>query len=262
MGAVVWPRARRSARARAPGIGRPGPALFLVTGAAWSGILALDATGDATHLHHHALIEGGTPTVPAIVLFLVGWELMLAAMMLPASLPAIRTADAALARVSRPYLAGAAMLVGFVAVWTAFGLGAFAGDGVLHRIVDATPWLAANPWLVQAGLLGLAGAWQFAPIKRRSLAACRHPDAASASPGHGIRAPIAFGIDQGVACLGSSWALMLLMFGEGVASLPWMVGLTALMVYEAIGRRGPQVGHLAGIGLVLAAVATLNGVAM
>lgn len=243
-------------------MGGLGATTALATVAAWAGILALDATGDAAHLHHHALIEGGTPIAPAIVLFLIGWELTLAAMMLPASLPAIRLADVVLTRVHRPVLGGAAAIVGFVAVWTAFGLAAFAGDAILHRIVDATPSLAANPWLIQAGLLALAGAWQFAPLKRQSLAACRHPAADAEMAERGLQGAIAFGIDQGIACLGSSWALMLLMFGEGVASLPWMIGLTVVMVVEAVGRRAAQLGHVAGIALIVAAVATLNGLAI
>jgi len=239
-----------------------GTATRLAIVAAWTAILTLDATGDAAGLHHHVLIEGGTPPVQAIVLFLVGWELMLAAMMLPASIPAILSSGVVLARVPRPVIGGAAAFIGFVSIWTAFGLAAFAGDATLHRIVDATPSLAANPWLIQAGLLALAGAWQFAPRKRQSLAACRHPAPAAGIDVTEIRGPLAFGLDQGIACLGSSWALMLLMFGEGVSSLPWMIGLTLVMVYEAVGRHGLRVGHIAGIILILAAVATLNGIAM
>ncbi len=262
MGAAQWAGVRRPATGRSTAIGRPGTATWLAIAAAWAGILALDATGNAARLHHHALIESATPAVQAIVLFLVGWELMLAAMMLPASLPAVRSADTVLARVRRPVVGAAATIIGFVAVWTAFGLAAFAGDAVLHRIVDATPALAANPWLIEAGLLGLAGAWQFAPLKRRSLDACRHPVAEPETAVGDLRGPIAFGIDQGIACLGSSWALMLLMFGEGVASLPWMIGLTVVMVGEAIDRRGPRLGRLVGIALIVAALATLNGAAV
>jgi predicted metal-binding membrane protein len=52
------------------------------------------------------------------------------------------------------------------------------------------------------------------------------------------------------------------MFGEGVASLPWMIGLTVVMVGEAIDRRGPRLGRLVGIALIVAALATLNGAAV
>ena len=66
----------------------------------------------------------------------------------------------------------------------------------------------------------------------------------------------------GLACLGSSWALMLLMFAEGFASIGWMVALTALMVYEATGRDGQRAASIAGVALILAAVAALSGVSI
>ena len=60
------------------------PVLALV-GAAWVTLLTLDLTGIAGVLHHHALIEGGPPIWLAIALFLVAWQVMVVAMMVPAS---------------------------------------------------------------------------------------------------------------------------------------------------------------------------------
>jgi predicted metal-binding membrane protein len=145
----------------------------------------------------------------------------------------------------------------FVVVWLAFGLVAFAGDVVFQRLVDATPWLAARPWLIETGILVVAGAYQLAPLKRRCLAACRHsPDVASVVP---ITTPGAarLGLHHGLACLGSSWALMLLMFVEGFASLPWVVALTAVMTYEAAGRHGRSAASAVGAVLLLIALTVL-----
>ncbi len=58
-----------------------------------------------------------------------------------------------------------AFLLAFGLVWLAFGLVAFVGDVGLHHVVDATPWLAARPWLIEAGVLAIAGAL---PVRRRS----------------------------------------------------------------------------------------------
>ena len=149
---------------------------------------------------------------------------MVAAMMLPASLPTIHAVEAAtgvrcLAGAAR----AAAFLGSFALVWTAFGLVAFLGDVGLHHVVDATPWLAERPWLIEAGVLALAGGYQLVPLKRRSLAACRHPVAPCVSPDAVPRRRVGrLGLRHGLACLGSSWALMLLMFAEGFASLGWM----------------------------------------
>ena len=66
-------------------------------------------------------------------------------------------------------------------------------------------------------------------------------------------------LDHGLACLGSSWALMLLMFAEGFANLWWMAALTALMVYEANGRHGLRAARFAGAVLLVAGLAVLSG---
>src|SRR5262245_61062158 len=66
----------------------------IVTGA-WSILLLGDATGVAGLLHHHALISpGGPPLWLAAVLFLGGWAVMVAGMMVPASAPTILLAGA------------------------------------------------------------------------------------------------------------------------------------------------------------------------
>ena len=50
---------------------------------------------------------------------------------------------------------------------------------------------------------------------------------------------------------------MLLMFAAGVANLWWMAGLTALMVYEKTGTRGPRAVPVAGIALLAYAALVL-----
>ncbi len=97
-------------------------------------MLVLEVTGTAAALHHHALIEGGPPLAFAIPLFLAGWLVMVAAMMLPASLPTISVVAAATSWLTRPRLARAAFLAAFALVWMAFGLVAFLGDVVLHHV--------------------------------------------------------------------------------------------------------------------------------
>ena len=226
--------------------------------AGWLVAIGAQATGTASLLHHHALIEGGPPLWVGVPLLLVGWQVMIAAMMLPASLHAVRVVDARIAGLGRPQRARAAFLAGFAAVWTAFGLLAFTGDFALHRAVDATPWLAARPWLIEAAVLALAGGYQLTPRKRRSLAACRHPVGLLSRPA-ARGGPFMLGLGHGLDCLESSWALMLLMFAEGFANLWWMAALTALMSYEARGRHGNRAAAAAGLLLLLAALVAATG---
>jgi predicted metal-binding membrane protein len=220
---------------------------------AWAIALASQATGAAAGLHHHALIEGGPPLWEAIPLFLVAWQVMVMAMMLPASLDAVRAFQVEARGWGRPDVAVAAFLGAYGSVWAVFGLLAFIGDVALHQVVDASPWLAAHPWLIEAAVLALAGAYQLLPIKRRWLAACRHrgdPTPLAWLPASGA----AHGLRHGLECVGSSWALMLVMFAAGFASLWSMAALTVLMVYETRGRHGQRAATAAGIILLLAAL--------
>jgi len=215
------------------------PLLTLVAGA-WSILLLSDATGIAPLLHHHALISPGGPPLPvAAVVFLGGWLVMIGGMMLPASTPAILVAGTGRL---------ALFLVAYVAVWLAFGLAAFIADVGVHTLVHATPVLLEHPWVIGAVTLIGAGLFQLTRTKHHALDACRHPLGAA----HAVD-----GFDAGrlhaVDCLRSSWALMLVMFGVGFAGLGWMLILTGVMTYEAIGRHGHRVASAFGIVLLLLA---------
>lgn len=234
------------------------PLVSAAIAAAWLLAVGAQLTGEAVLLHHHTLIEGGAPLWIAVALFLLGWQVMIAAMMLPASLPSIEAFSEA-ARGARRRHAVAAFLGAYALAWSIFGLLAFLGDGILHHIVDATPWLADRPWLIEASTLALAGAYQFSPLKRRGLAACRHPAALARSSEVVRRGSFRLGLDHGLTCVGSSWALMLLMFAEGFANLAWMAALAAVMVYEATGRHGLRAARAVGVGLVFVALVAVSG---
>jgi predicted metal-binding membrane protein/peroxiredoxin len=218
--------------------------------AAFSGI-----AGAGGLMNHDALIHGGALGPPplwlAVVAFLVAWQVMLAAMMVPASGPALAIVARRLGRRARPVVESVGFVAAFAAVWSAFGLAAFAGDWVLHHVVDASPWLAARPQLIGAGVLALAGTYQLTGSKRRSLAACRDPLAVAACCDlAGRHAGLRAGLRHALDCLGASWALMLLMFAVGPTDLPWMVALTGIMAYEVRADDGPEAARLFGVFLL------------
>jgi predicted metal-binding membrane protein len=224
-------------------------AFVTIVASAWAIAILSALGGAAAALHHHALIEGGPPFWIAIPLFLGAWLVMVAAMMLPGSLPAIDELACQPASTLRPVRTLAAFLVAYGVIWSGFGLLAYLGDVALHHLADATPWLAANPWLIAASVFAIAGVYELSPAKRRWLEVCRQPGLHVIAGETGRRV----GLEHGLACLGSSWALMLLMFGAGVASLPWMISLTAVMAYQAVGRRGERTVALVGATLLIAA---------
>jgi predicted metal-binding membrane protein len=222
---------------------------------AWALAIAAEATGKATLLHHDGLIEGTTPMWIALPVFLLAWQVMLTAMMLPSSLPLVRLFARASARQPRPRAAMAGFLGGYALVWGTFGALAFVFDIGVHATVDASPWLRAHDWILGAGVLLLAGAFQFSSLKYACLDKCRHPAQFlmrfyERGAGGGLR----LGVRHGTFCLGCCWALMLVMFSVGVASLIAMAVLTAFMVYEKTQPRGREAVPVVGVAMVAMAL--------
>jgi predicted metal-binding membrane protein len=231
--------------------------VLVAIAAAWALAILAEATGTAGALHHDALIEGGPPYWAALLLFLLAWQAMVAAMMLPSSLPLIRLFEAASRSQERVRLVRAAFLAGYAAVWTGFGALAFLGDTALHHTVDATPWLEARTWLIGGSVLAAAGLFQFSDLKDKCLSKCRHPAPyLLAHYRRGEGNAFRLGSSHGLFCLGCCWALMFVMFAAGVAVLWWMAALTAIMVYEKTGRHGRSLTPIVGVALLaLAAIA-------
>ena len=230
-----------------------GAAVAAVMATAWGAALVAQEVGGGTllHAHHHVADEGGplwlTVLLPpfwvSAVLFLAAWQIMIAAMMLPSSLPLVRLFAQVAFRRPAPYRTMAAFLAGYAVVWSAFGAAAFAGDVVLHRTVGSVSALGGRPWLLSAGVLIGAGAFQFTDLKDRCLDQCRHPGPfLMRHYRRGAAGAYALGRRHGLFCMGCCWALMLLMVVAGVANLLWMAGLAAVTYYEKAGR------HRGGFG--------------
>lgn len=226
--------------------------------AGWLLAVAAQSGGAAASLHHDALIHSDLPYAASLGLFILAWQTMTAAMMLPSSLPLVRLFAAASAGQPRRRSAMAAFLGGYALIWSGFGVMAFSGDLLVHDIVHTVPWLEARPWLIAGGVLALAGAFQFSSLKDACLRQCRHPGAYLLRHyGRGTGAAFRLGAGHGLFCVGCCWALMLVMFAAGVANLWWMAVLTALMVYEKTGAGGRRTVPLAGIALLALAALVL-----
>jgi predicted metal-binding membrane protein len=232
------------------------PAVAAAAILAWGVLVAGDLLGYAWLVQHDVLLETGTlPPLVAMPLFLAAWQLMTAAMMLPTALPTVGL----FARASRgqewPRLALAAFLGGYAAVWTGFAVVALAGDGVVHAVVDAWPWLAARPGLVTGGVLVVAGAGQLTGLTERCLDACRNPlQTLLRWYGRGVGAAWRLGVRHGAFCVGCCWPLMLVAFGIGVGSLPLMLALAGVMLAARTAPGGQRILRPAGIGLIVGGI--------
>ena len=231
-----------------------------VVGAAWLLAAAAELTGRGALLNHDQLIHGGLPRPVALLLFLVAWEVMVAAMMLPSALPLIRLFGRASMTQPHARAARRAFVASYVLVWTAFGGAAFLFDTIVHATVDASPWLLAHVSLIAGGTLIVAGLFQFSPLKEACLRQCRNPGAFLLRYyRRGVGRAFATGLWHGVFCLGCCWALMLVAFALGMANLVWMAALTVLMTLEKRSAHGRLLARVAGVWLTLVGVIVAMG---
>jgi predicted metal-binding membrane protein len=197
-------------------------------------------------------IPGGGVLVP-LALYAAAWILMTAAMMLPTTLPLFTVFERLVAaRPDRSRLL-ALLGLGYCAVWGAFGLAAHGLHSALLALLARVPALAMNGWLVGAGVVALAGAFQFSSLKYRCLEKCRTPLGFVIEHWRG-RAPrwyaFRLGAAHGLFCVGCCWALMLLMFAFGMGSLGWMLLLAAVMAVEKNLPWGRRLSAPLGVGLL------------
>jgi predicted metal-binding membrane protein len=177
--------------------------------------------------------------------FLGIWAAMMAAMMLPSALPAA----VAVARASRALptaIFGVGYLaVGYLAVWTAFGLLVYA----LFRAVTSLDlgrlaWDQDGPYAAGAVIV-LAGIYELTPLKRHLLRGCRSPH------DRGERGALGAGVENGLYCVGCCLGLMAVLFALGVMSVFWMLVIAAVIFVEKVFPDGPRLTRVVGIGLIL-----------
>ncbi|MEX0804373.1 MAG: DUF2182 domain-containing protein [Candidatus Binatia bacterium] len=194
-----------------------------------------------------------------VALYLAGWVLMTAAMMLPTTVPLLEIFRRLTIRRSDRRQLMAAVITGYLGIWLVFGVAAHSADWGLHQVAERIPWLETNGWIIGAGTLLLAGGFQFSRLKYRCLDKCRAPLSFVMEHwrgGHQQWNALRLGIHHGVFCVGCCWALMLLMFVVGIGNVGWMLVLGALMAVEknmAWGRRmsAPLGVALLGCGAVI-----------
>ena len=176
----------------------------------------------------------GTP-LHDFPVFLVGWIVMLTAMMLPSELNYVRVFAQSLQNAAVSPWGRAGHLVSFISgygvAWIAYGVLAFVLDWMLRESAVAyLSWDRAGP-LLAGSVLVLAGFYQVSPLKQACLTHCRSPLSYFARNWRPGRAgALRMGLAHGLVCVGCCWALMAVMFAVGAMSLIWM-GLLALLMF-------------------------------
>ena len=188
---------------------------------------------------------GSMESMPGMALgglgfYLTVWVVMMAAMMFPSVAPTVLMYDR-LREGHRVRGKGAAadatalFVCGYLLVWTAAGLAAYA----LFELVRAAhpaflAWDEAGRYLT-GGVIVAAAVYQVTPLKQACLVKCRSPMMFLAERWRNGRAgALELGMRHGAWCLGCCWALMAALFAIGVMSLGWMALIAAFIAAEKL----------------------------
>jgi predicted metal-binding membrane protein len=213
---------------------------------------------------------GGMESMPGMDLgglgfYVTVWVVMMAAMMFPSVAPTVlmydRLRDGHRARGKGAAPDATALFVaGYLVVWTAAGLAAYALFELVREIDPAfLAWDEAGRYIT-GGVIVAAAVYQVTPLKHACLVKCRSPMMFLAERWrHGRAGGLELGLRHGAWCLGCCWALMAGLFAVGVMSLGWMALIAAfiagekLLPWPAAARRGVAALLLAlGLGVALA----------
>jgi predicted metal-binding membrane protein len=188
---------------------------------------------------------GGMQAMPGMDLGTAGffagvWFAMMAAMMLPAVAPTVLTYDRLRAGqrtdgTATTIDATALFVAGYLIVWTAAGLAAYA---LVELVRSADPaflaWDAAGRY-VTGGVILAAAVYQVTPHKQVCLAECRSPMGFLAERWRAGRpGAVELGVRHGAWCLGCCWALMASLFAVGLMGLGWMALTAAFITAERL----------------------------
>ncbi len=219
---------------------------------------------DAGRMAHMSATDSVTATVAAarvwdpgpLALTFVMWAVMMVGMMVPSAAPAIlvysaiatQRRDSAPGRVAVWVFTG-----GYLAVWTAFSLGATLLQAALaYERLLRMPAMESASLVLTGVLFVVAGLYQWSPLKHACLRKCRSPLRLFMFRWRsGVAGAFRMGAEHGLICVGCCWALMLLLFTAGVMNLTWVAVIAGFVLLEKLAPGGRLFGRLAGAALGL-----------
>jgi len=226
-----------------------GAALAAITAIAWVEVVRQNMdmqpaiTGDADVV-----------SLPAAVVFLAAWGVMMAAMMLPSATPMIVMYD----KISRGLAHGnrvvptAFFAAIYLLIWLALGAVVYIAGAGLNLLAAANPNVASwLPYLLAAVLVA-TGVYQFTPLKRACLRNCRTPVGFVMGRWRaGYRGTVKLAVAHAGYCVGCCVGLMVVLVAAGAMSLPWVLLIAAIVFIEKLLPRGELFARLAGVGFVV-----------
>jgi len=178
-------------------------------------LLALASTAWLITDRRMAGMDAGPWTDPGpFGFYITAWVVMMAAMMLPSIVPMVLMFSRLKHARSTPAIATSAFVIGYLVVWTASGLVAYAALKAGQAAGIFTWDRFGRPMTV--GALLAAALYEMTPIKTKCLRKCRSPlGFLLGSWRDRLRGAFTMGTRHGAWCLGCCWALMVALFALG-----------------------------------------------
>lgn len=220
--------------------------LGVLTAGAWAFLLWQSGTVDDQAM--------GLTMAMGVSLFLANWVAMMVAIMFPTAAPmilAFAKVYASKRHQGQAFVPTWVFTVSYLAVWTVFGVLAFAGAVVAEQLMEQSSWLTDNAARFGGGILILAGLYQLSPLKNSCLAKCRTPLSFILSSWRdGYSGAIRMGLEHGVYCMGCCWLLFVILFPLGIMNVAVMAVITLLIFAEKSTPIGRQMAQLAAAVLI------------
>ena len=197
----------------------------------------------------------GTSTLFSALEFLLAWEIMMLAMMLPSVAPFMLLYGRVMGQRGKGHKGFVPPWIfssGYFVVWLGFGVVAYAlGLSFTQATMKSMALSRLVP--VLTGLVVFAsGIFQLTPWKQSCLAHCRTPlDFVMVHWQEGATGAFRMGVHHGAYCALCCWGLMAVQVAVGIMNLPLMLILAAIILLEKITRVGPGLARAVGVGLAL-----------
>ncbi|TPJ62808.1 DUF2182 domain-containing protein [Mesorhizobium sp. B2-7-1] len=231
-------------------------ALLIASAAASWAVLIRQQIGMGADMEIHSPTMGMTAP-----LFLAVWIVMMIAMMFPTAAPMILTfhqVQAAKRGRGGTFVSTWVFVAGYMLVWSAIGVLAFAGAAGVEMLGERTEMSTATAARIGGVLLGVAGAYQLSPLKDLCLAKCRTPMGFILTSWRDGRWGAArMGVEHGAFCLGCCWLLFLALFPLGIMNVAAMAVVTLLIFAEKTLPSGDRIAKVSGAALLLYGAAVL-----
>jgi len=191
----------------------------------------------------------------AALLFLATWVAMMVAMMFPAAAPMILLFDRlerGKREAGRSYVPTMYFVGAYLAIWTVFGVLAFALAGGVERLAMDADWITGEWARIGGFLLIAAGLYQLTPLKEVCLSKCQSPMSFLMTAWRdGKVGAVQMGILHGGYCVGCCWLLFVILLPLGVMNVAAMIVIALLVFGEKTLPVGHRLARVAALVLVV-----------